>query len=260
MWRRRSSTIGLACILWATGARGVVRADSPAVDPLHIPEPMMFDLIRPLGASRGELEVNSLFRMGSATRPRTLLWAPEIEFAFVNGHAVEIELPMEGSRVDSWKGAVQGTFRGGGSRRVAQGWQVLREAERDARLTRLDVMHLAGSRWHPRWSAFAMTGIERQRSGARTSLGLLGNYSVFFHPPSKVSYGLESNFNLRGLAGSSVLLMPQGEIRGRRWTLQAGAGWRRAHDTRGLHAGWRLSRTFTRPMSTAPAQSRSAHP
>lgn len=42
----------------------------------RIPEPMVYDLIRPLGAEKGEFEVNSLFRIKPAQYPATLQWAP----------------------------------------------------------------------------------------------------------------------------------------------------------------------------------------
>ena len=48
-------------------------------DPVLIPEPMVFDLVRGLGADKGELEVNVLgvFPLESSD-PRETEWAPEI--------------------------------------------------------------------------------------------------------------------------------------------------------------------------------------
>jgi hypothetical protein len=61
-----------------------------------IPEPMVFDMVRPLGARRGELEVNvlglvPLKRDGGAP---AIEWAPEVEWAIRDGFAVEFELPF----------------------------------------------------------------------------------------------------------------------------------------------------------------------
>jgi hypothetical protein len=75
----------------------------------HIPEPMVFDLIRPLGARKGELEMNALFL--NPTRRRTSLeWALEIEYAFLNNHAIELELPFENMRLEELKLSYQATF------------------------------------------------------------------------------------------------------------------------------------------------------
>src|SRR5690606_26148017 len=60
----------------------------------HIPEPLVFDLVRALGAKKNELEANALvvtrFRRG---RP-TFDWAPEVEWAVADDVAIELELPM----------------------------------------------------------------------------------------------------------------------------------------------------------------------
>ncbi len=86
----------------------------------RIPEPMVFDLIRPLGAKRGEAELNSLGRIPLSRKARQVdgvsdplglvrrsqdrqgtEWAPEIEYALTDGLAVEFELPMENLSVEA---------------------------------------------------------------------------------------------------------------------------------------------------------------
>ncbi len=63
--------------------------DLEARDGPRIPEPMVFDLVRGLGARRGELEFNVLnlvpFRRGGPSYE----WAPEVEYAVFDGFAVE---------------------------------------------------------------------------------------------------------------------------------------------------------------------------
>ena len=209
----------------------------------RIPEPMVFDLVRPLGAERGEVEINSLFRFMPAHSPRRLLWAPEIEYAFLEGYGIEFEVPLENTRIDSWKGAIQGTIPGPWKKKFIQGWQALGEVSREGDHSRIDLMYLAGARWHRNWSAFSMTGIERE-GGARAAYAFLGNYSVFFHLRDAVSYGLESNIKGRGNSGRGLLLMPQAQFRKSRLNLQIGAGWRWFKGENGLLIGWRLSREF----------------
>ncbi len=49
----------------------------------HIPERLVFDLVRGLGTRRGELAINVLARVRSESP--NVLWAPEIEWAFADG-------------------------------------------------------------------------------------------------------------------------------------------------------------------------------
>ncbi|MFN4038747.1 MAG: hypothetical protein ACK4IB_05380 [Erythrobacter sp.] len=59
-----------------------------------IPEPMVFDMIRPLAAPKGELEANTLALFPLNARGEDIDWAPpEIEYAFANGWAAEFECP-----------------------------------------------------------------------------------------------------------------------------------------------------------------------
>ncbi|MFN4261406.1 MAG: hypothetical protein ACK4RK_19140 [Gemmataceae bacterium] len=94
-----------------------------------VPEPMVFDLIRPLGARKGELEVNVLglvpfrrtrspfsqfiFITGADEVPdkrEGFEWAPEIEYAPFDNFALEFELPMFDGKVEAFKGAAQYTL------------------------------------------------------------------------------------------------------------------------------------------------------
>ncbi len=68
----------------------------------RIPEPMVYDLVRPLGAPRGELEIHSLF-LRPLRRGRPLEWVPEVEYTFAKGHGIEFDLPAEGSVAESFK-------------------------------------------------------------------------------------------------------------------------------------------------------------
>jgi len=209
----------------------------------RIPEPMVFDLIRPLGAKRGEFEVNSLFRLAPGDRPRRLQWAPEVEYAFLDGYGVEFELPLENAAIDSWKGAVQGTLPGPWAKKFIHGWQAIGEAGHHSAHTHVDLLYLAGARWTRDWSVFTMNGARRE-SGHGTAKAFLGNYTLFYHPRKTVSYGLESNFKGKGIHSRSALLMPQMQLRGNRLNLQFGLGWRRQDGAGRMQAGWRLSREF----------------
>lgn len=208
----------------------------------RIPEPMVFDLVRPLGAHRGEFEVNSLFRTSPGTRPRHLLWAPEVEYTFADGHGVEFELPMEDGRVDSLKLAVQGTLPGPKPRSFIHGWQGIWEGAVDGGAD-IDVLYLAGLRWSRQWSVFTMTGV-RQSRHTGIAHTLLGNYSLFYHLGKETTLGLETNYSGGGVDRRRFLLMPQVHTRRSRYNLQGGIGLVRETGRNHLHLAWRLSREF----------------
>jgi hypothetical protein len=211
---------------------------------LGIPEPMVFDLIRPLGAKRGEVEVNSLFRMAPGKRPRTLQWAPEIEYTVWDGYGIEFEVPLENNAIDTWKGALQGTLKPPPFQRFfTHGWQVFVEAGRAEPKSKANLLYLAGSRFHPQWSVFTMNGVERERDG-RTAMAFVGNYTVFYHARDKRTYGVETNFKGEGVTGRYRLLMPQLHWRGNRVNVQAGCGYRWLGPQRGVQVAMRVSREF----------------
>lgn len=105
------------------------QVDSIDLAPAHleIPEPMVFDLVRGLGARAGEVEINTLVLTGSPGHADTLRYAPEIEIAFANGFGLELELPMEGEHVEAIKGAVQGRISTADEGRWMHGFQVIGE-------------------------------------------------------------------------------------------------------------------------------------
>lgn len=235
--------LGLSLAAWAeTQGHDPDEGTLSSIRP-RIPEPMVFDLIRPLGAKKGEVEVNSLFRFSPTQRPRRLLWAPEVEYTFLDGYGIEFELPLENGTIDTYKGAIQGTLPGPWNKKFIHGWQGIGEVAREDRHWHTDLLYLAGARWHRRWSTLTMTGVRTERA-RETKAAFLGNYSVFYHFRKELSYGLESNFKGNGLSGRYALLMPQAHFRRNRVNVQVGAGWNRVARRGALQIGWRVSREF----------------
>ena len=81
-------------------------------DPAHnglldFPEPMVFDMVRGLGAEKGEVEVNTLVLV--PTSPVAAWWAPEIEAAVVDNFALEFEVGLRNIDLEALKFAFQGT-------------------------------------------------------------------------------------------------------------------------------------------------------
>jgi hypothetical protein len=158
----------------------------------HIPEPLLFDLVRPLGARKGELEVNTLAQRN--VNGGTLEWAPEIEYAFADGHALEFELPSENSKLTDYKIALQGTLSHHfNNPNLIQGWQVIVKKNRDLGKYSADALYINGYRFNPKWSTLNMLGIRKTEFSGNGKLTTLMNNSIFYDLNTKLTYGLEFN-------------------------------------------------------------------
>ncbi|MEP9400880.1 hypothetical protein [Sphingomonas sp. VNH70] len=179
-----------------------------AADYPHIPEPMVFDMVRPMGARRGELEVNALALSPLSGQERALEWAPEIEYAVADNFALEFELPFEGTRLAEWKLGAQatiGTFDGG---RAVHGVQYLGIYERESGRTSQALLYMLGRRHGERWSTMSMVGIGDVRLGqSESDAGLLVNHSTFYDLRGDRIAGLEVNYKSGHDGG--IAMIPQ---------------------------------------------------
>jgi hypothetical protein len=190
----------------------------------HIPEPLVFDLVRGLGADRDELEANTLIVVTPTRTGARVDWAPEVEWAFARGYAIEFELPMVNAKLHALKMALQGTFPDR-SRRFIHGWQFIAEQPFDAS-TELSFLYLAGGRpKNGKLSLFAMTGLMVLPIAHRTEIvRALVNPSIFGDLSETVTIGLETNWSI-GHRHFEGLVMPQIHLQiGRRFRLQIGGG------------------------------------
>lgn len=220
-------------------------AAAQARDYPHVPEPMVFDMIRPMGARAGELEANVLTLSPLSGQERAVEWAPEVEYALLNGLAVEFELPFENTRLAEVKMGVQGTFGTFDAGRIVHGVQYLGIYDRQDRSTSHAVLYMLGRRHSARWSTLSMVGVGDVRVGqSERRAGLLVNHSTFYDlAPGRV-LGLEINWNAGPDGG--VLAMPQVHAAvGSRFSLQVGAGVDKQRGARARPvAGLRLIREF----------------
>lgn len=215
----------------------------------HVPEPMVFDLVRPLEARKGEIEANTLAvipfkkrRTGSARAAdelglvplsrdeAELEWAPEIEIALWDGFAIEFEFPFEGSRLEELKLAVQGTFGTAFEHRFIHGFQGIAERALESTTTTWTGLYLAALRLSPRWSLLGMWGVSHEtgagigdKGGDRTQL--LQNLSIFCALGPWSHIGLETNYARSTQGAATLLLMPQVQVDfGPHFSVQFGAG------------------------------------
>lgn len=171
-----------------------------------IPEAMVFDLVRPLGARKGEFEVNALSLW---SRRGGFSVAPEIEYAFLDNHAIEFELPMHGGRPEALKVAYQPTFGALLGNQGIHGLQFITEAGIHGGPAHGTALYLLGYRWSPAFSGLLMAGARGAFGdhSCRRGCALL-NGSVFAEATRSVQLGLETTLQVsRG--GSGWMLMPQ---------------------------------------------------
>ncbi len=232
----------------------------------RIPEPMVFDLVRPLGAKRGEGEANVLGIVPLGRKSRTvddaadplglvrrspdtqgLEWAPEIEYTVRDGLAIEFELPMENATVEAYKAAGQATFGTLWDHRFIHGTQVIAQYDRDPGLWTTTWLYLAGYRFDETWSVFGMFGPRfehgSQIGGRNTEI--LSNVTVFADISERLVAGVETNFGQVLQGSATLLVMPQVHYEvGFRWMVQGGVGFRVTTDVVLPEVGFRLIREF----------------
>lgn len=192
----------------------------------HIPEPLVFDLVRGLGARRGELEANTL-AVGRLDRPG-VAWAPEIEWAFAEGHAIELELPLEDDHLEAVKVAVQGTLPGGRPSWI-HGWQLLAEQSVERRHADLVGTYLLGHRISGAFSHLWMLGGRLALDGSSADEGAaIVNASFFWEPREWQAWGIESNVDTAFDRHTRLRVTPQLHLQlGRRVRAQLGIGFER---------------------------------
>lgn len=202
MFSRRLAALTLA-IATAAPAFGAEANAYP-----DIPEPMVFDMVRPMGARRGKLETNVLALSPLSGQERALEWAPEVEYAIAGGFALEFELPFEGTRLAELKMGAQATFGTMDQGRIVHGVQFLGIYERESRRTSQALLYMLGRRHNERLSTMTMVGVGDVRLGqSESDAGLLVNHSTFYDLTRDRVVGLEVNYKSHRDGG--IALIPQ---------------------------------------------------
>lgn len=215
-----------ACFLG--GGRTAMAGGGP-----EIPEPMVFDLVRGLGALKGEIEVNALGQIQLQKQELGMAWAPEIEYAVADGFAIELELPIVNTTIKALKFAAQGTFGVAAEGRFIHGLQgILEYFLADAELE-IAALYLLGYRVNSVFSVFCMIGVEGSYIFSKqtpTVKGIL-NPTLFFEITQHLAFGLETNLAYGSHDGFSALIMPQLQFRfGSIVAIQIGVGAQYEHE------------------------------
>lgn len=226
--RRVGRSLFLCAVLTAPIAMPAGAQTAP-----QIAEPMVFDLVRPLGARRGELEINTLAQYDMSAPDRIVEWAPEIEYAVADGFAVELELPLEGRKVTDFKIGLQGTFGVINKGRGIHGVQYLGLWNRAHGRWESSLLYVLGNRFGPRASTLTMIGVGEVGAGGPDTRALLLNHTSFYDISPATTAGVE--VNIRVGRDRSTLVMPQiQQALTDRLQIQAGLGATRDED-----APWR---------------------
>jgi len=203
---------------------------------LEIPEPMVFDMVRGLGAEAGELEVNVL-AIAPIQDPFVLVWAPEIEWAFVDGQAIEVELGFDNVTLHALKLAYQGTAYASEDGRFATGYQLIVEGGPTDESMETFLLHVLALRLAPPlslvWLVGASAKAELAASAPVSSAAFIGNVTLFYALIERLVLGIE--VNVEASDGLDLLrFVPQAHIQiDNRFRLQIGGGYARVEPEAG---------------------------
>lgn len=265
---RRQPSVGRGCptqTVEDTTPETLERVSGEDMGP-RIAEPMVFDLIRPLGAQRGEGEINILGlvplrhlskRANDVGDPSGLVrrspdrqgleWAPEIEYAVCNGVGLEFEVPFENAHQEAYKIAGQITFGTALNHKFIHGAQAIVQHGQAPSIWTTTLLYLAGFRFDHTWSVFGMFGNRTEVSGpgSNKTVELLSNISLFADVTDRLVAGIETNLAQVVEGTTEFLVMPQLHYEiDRHWMIQAGAGARFTTGSRLPVSSFRIIREF----------------
>jgi len=243
-----------------TGGEPFGAEDKSAEDDVpRIPEPLVFDLVRPLGAKQGEFEINTLGIIPIGRAPRNTLpdalglpgsrfeWAPEIEYAVRDGFALELEFPFETTTLAAYKGAVQWTFGTAFNQHYIHGAQLIVQYDRHPESWLPTLLYLGGARFDSVWSCLAMIGVRADTGAEFQSQRMLKllNLTLFADITDHATVGVETNLETSMGGESALMVMPQlhWEITDY-FMIQSGAGGRFASGGSMGEAAFRIIRSY----------------
>ncbi|SFP77248.1 hypothetical protein SAMN05216419_101849 [Nitrosomonas cryotolerans] len=173
----------------------------------RLPEPMVFDLVLPLGAQKNEYELNALFQHDFANDAVTM--NPEFEYAYADGYGIEFELPMETTGVAAYKMALQGTFDFLNTNQFIHGWQYIGEYHQDAKKFENNLLYIFGYQFNQNWSLLNMLGSRLSDIRSKGHIEGLVNSNLFYSLSKNLLMGLETNWEFRPNRPDMMLVMPQ---------------------------------------------------
>lgn len=188
---------------------------------LRVPEPMVYDLVRPLGVKQGDMEVNALIDFNQASGD--VSWAPEIEYGLADDLALELELPFENAAHERYKIALQKTLGIDIQQKTANGWQAFVDIDKHRKTVSGDATYIHAARWGAQWSSLSMIGLRVNRINRDAAMEYLINNTVFYDVSPQLTLGLELNQEISTRGVWRYRLTPQVHVDlNQQYTLQMG--------------------------------------
>ena len=205
----------------------------------RLPEPMVFDLVLPLGAKKNEFELNTMFQYDD--EHKATLMNPEFEYAYADGYGIEFELPTEDFTIDAYKLALQGTFDFLNTNKFIHGWQYYGEYYRHSKELENNLLYLAGYQFNEQWSTLNMLGLRSTDVRSEGHIEELVNSTLFYSYSSNLMMGLEVNWESRPNRPDITLVMPQLHVQiAKHAKVQIGLGMKQANQETFPHAATRI--------------------
>ncbi len=191
---------------------------------LNIPEPMVYDLVRPLGVRQGEMEINALGDYNPYNGD--LSWAPELEYGLADDWAIEVELPFENASHERYKVAIQHTLGIDDAQGAAYGWQAFVDVNKHTRAVSADATAIHAQQWADQWSSLSMLGVRVHNMNRSAQVDYLLNNTVFYDVSSRLTLGLELNQEISRGGTWRYRLTPQLHYDASQYyTVQIGTAW-----------------------------------
>ncbi|MEB3223329.1 MAG: hypothetical protein VKS61_14735 [Candidatus Sericytochromatia bacterium] len=236
-----------AAVLAGLAAPALAEEAGPPPEYNWVPEPMLFDLIRSLGAKAGEREVG----VGLHRRADELELGTEVELMVADGHGLELELVNPQGESRGVRGVYQATLGRLLDGRVLHGPHLVGAYAPGLSRTEASAVYVVTARLSPQWTLLAMAGgrldhgaapaaegAEAAPGAAELTRGAVLNASLFRDLSDSFIVGLEGTWEQRPTGLGELELMPQ-----LRWDLDEGL-----HVQAGL--GLTSEAGVTRPMSS----------
>jgi hypothetical protein len=191
---------------------------------LRIPEPMVYDLVRPLGVRQGEMEINALGDYNPYNGDFS--WAPELEYGLADDLAMEVELPFEDASHERYKVAIQQTLGVDYAQGTANGWQAFVDVNKHTKAMSADATYIHARQWTDQWSSLSMLGLRVHNINRSAQVDYLLNNTVFYDVSPRLTLGLELNQEISTGGTWRYRLTPQVHYDASQYyTLQMGTAW-----------------------------------
>lgn len=205
----------------------------------RLPEPMVFDLVLPLGANKNEYEFNSMGQYNFEEHAAEI--NPEFEYAYADGYGIEVEFPMRNAELEAYKVALQGTFNFLNTEKFIHGWQYIGEYHKHSKEMENDFLYLFGYQFNENWSMLNMTGFRFTDVRSRGRAEGLFNSNLFYTISKDLILGLEVNYEARPGHPDIALIMPQIHLQvAAHAKIQFGFGMKRSNHENFPHAATRI--------------------